>query len=376
MFRRDAARPRLGRDGRERRASGGACARGRRAARARGRRTDACGGAPRRARELFDARRGAGGGGANPRPRYLFPPSRRKAGPGGLFGARAGALRHPLGQRGTVRGPERRRARLDQSKRGKARSGRRRGFANRQCNGSADRTQRRSNPAPIDPRSIGEGQRGRGSEVHRRRADRKGEEGEIESEGDPGEAGVQIASRNRRFLSRDEPSRTHHRRRAACLPQETLEIVRARARPGVRPRARWRRVTRGAPRWTRSRARRARSPATPRARTRTPDSRPRRPRRASSPPRPPSSVPTRRRVILLIHPPPSLGALVTITTSRRGRTSSAAPARGDGIGVAIPHSSSPTRFLRFARSAPPPRFSWPRATTTSSAYRSARPRRI
>ena len=242
---------------------------------------------------------------------------------------------------------------------------------------SADRTQRRSNPAPIDPRSIGEGQRGRGSEVHRRRADRKGEEGEIESEGDPGEAGVQIASRNRRFLSRDEPSRTHHRRRAACLPQETLEIVRARARPGVRPRARWRRVTRGAPRGTRSRARRARSPATPRARTRTPDSRPRRPRRASSPPRPPSSVPTRRRVILLIHPPPSLGALVTITTSRRGRTSSAfPPARGDGIGVAIPHSSSPTRFLRFARSAPPPRFSWPRATTTSSAYRSARPRRI
>ena len=129
-----------------------------------------------------------GGGGANPRPRYLFPPSRRKAGPGGLGGALAGALRHPLGQRGTVRGPERRRARLDQSRRGKARSGRRRGFANRQFNGSADRTQRRSKPAPIEPSADRpaldrRGSRGRGSEVHRRRADRKGEEGEIESEG-------------------------------------------------------------------------------------------------------------------------------------------------------------------------------------------------
>ena len=151
---------------------------------------------------------------------------------------------------------------------------------------SADRNQRRSNPAPIDPRSIGEGQ---GGEVQRFIGDapiEREKKARSKARVDPGEAGVQIASRNRRFLSRDEPSRTH-RRVAASLPHETLEIVRARARARGSPtRAMASRHARRSALDALARAARARSPATPRARTRTPDSRPRRPRRASSPPRP------------------------------------------------------------------------------------------
>ena len=213
---------------------------------------------------------------------------------------------------------------------------------------SADRNQRRSNPAPIDPRSIGEGQ---GGEVQRFIGDapiEREKKARSKARVDPGEAGVQIASRNRRFLSRDEPSRTH-RRVAASLPHETLEIVRARARPGVRPRARWHRVTRGAPLDALARA--ARAFPRPRARERE------RPTRVLAPASfrpaapPPSSVPTAPRV--LSSPPPSsppsshppravVGPLGAPVARRWDRRRDPPPP---------PHASP------FARSAPPPRSS-------------------